>query len=218
MKNKMISAALKFTPRIFQYKALCKVLNYICIGHRLIKFENKIIKFTVIELDRSWFVKCEKGYFKYCKSHKATLEINIKLDAALNLTSKAVILNALSCGDIQLKGDTSLVAITHHLLTELDDKRLKTISTRLSSFFKLKPTKTVIPASYDQLDIETVQLSDLHNDLDVNFIRDEAIKLESIDLSKALQLMTLAHQARPAGLFISRKVSEYKCLLNIKSL
>lgn len=213
MKKKMISATLKFTPRIFQYKVLCKVLNYICIGHSLIKFENKIIKLTVIELDRSWFVKCEKGHFKYCKSHKATLEINIKLDTALNLKSKAVILNALSCGDIKLRGDTSLVAITHHLLTKLDEKRLETISTSLSSFFKLKTTKTVISVNHAQLGIEAVQLSDLHNDLDVNFIRDEAIKCEKTNLKKALHLMLLAQQARPNGPFISNKVSEYKRLL-----
>lgn len=49
---------------------------------------------------------------------------------------------------------------------------------------------------------------------DVNLIRDAAIKIESLDLQTAFELMKLASKYRPEGKFIKNKVAEYADLLD----
>jgi hypothetical protein len=95
----------------------------------------------------------------------------------------------------------------HQHLHSLDEYRLDNLSYYLFSFLNIKSKKT------PRLDIEKVQLSDLQNKLDINFIRDEALRLEKSDLKKALFLMELSHQARPNRVFIKQKVAEYQSRL-----
>ncbi|MFL9806334.1 sulfotransferase family 2 domain-containing protein [Vibrio cyclitrophicus] len=63
------------------------------------------------------------------------------------------------------------------------------------------------------LDINTVTLADIQYHFDVDFLRDEAVRLESTDLSLAFKLMGLALEARPDGPFIKQKYEEYAHLL-----
>lgn len=63
------------------------------------------------------------------------------------------------------------------------------------------------------IDINTVTLADIQYSFDVDFLRDEAVRLESTDLSLAFKLMGLALEARPNGPFIKQKYEEYADLL-----
>lgn len=65
------------------------------------------------------------------------------------------------------------------------------------------------------LDINNVTIEDVNYSFDVDFLRDEAIRIESCDLPKAFKLMSLAHQVRPTGPFIEKKLKEYKQRLKI---
>ncbi|WP_417655389.1 hypothetical protein [Pseudoalteromonas atlantica] len=62
---------------------------------------------------------------------------------------------------------------------------------------------------------DTVVFEDIKNGLDIDFLRDEAVKCESFDLNKAYKLMELAYRARPEGPFIKAKVEEYRARLGI---
>ncbi len=64
------------------------------------------------------------------------------------------------------------------------------------------------------LDINQVTFEDIKYSFDVDFLRDEAVKHESIDLAMAYKLMSLAYQARPNGPFIKAKYEEYRQALN----
>jgi hypothetical protein len=64
------------------------------------------------------------------------------------------------------------------------------------------------------IDIETVQASDIKTPHDVDFLRDEAIRVEDQDIKLASKLMSLAYEARPEGPFIAEKHHEYKSKLN----
>jgi hypothetical protein len=64
-----------------------------------------------------------------------------------------------------------------------------------------------------QLNIDTVEFEDIKDSHDIDFLRDEAIRLENIDLEKALRLMELAHRARPDGPHIKNKLMEYRARL-----
>jgi len=63
------------------------------------------------------------------------------------------------------------------------------------------------------LDIKTVTFEDIKSSFDIDFLRDEALRLEPTDLVLAFKLMSLAYQARPNGSLIKAKFEEYKQLL-----
>ena len=205
MKKTIIATTLKFIPKSLQNKALCKALNYICLAD-LSVFHGQVIKLNVSDLKRSWFVTCNDEGFTATKKRKVNLEIKTKFNTAMKLGNKSSILDALKEGDIQLNGEPHLVEYTDHYLHQLDERRLASLSAHLFSFLKIK----VKP----RLNIDHVQIDDLKSELDIDFIRDEAFKLEKTDLKKALSLMELAHQARPKGPFITKKVAEYQTILN----
>lgn len=213
MKKIIISTALKLTPRSFQYKALCRSLDYLFSDSDITNFEGCVIELKVVDIGRCWYVQCNSGVFTPSKIELANLKVSTKLAVALNLSSKNAMLTALQKGSIRFNGEQKLTKSAKNLLMELDDVRLVNLSQGLSSFLKIKSNKKNVSVHLARLNIDTVSLSDLKNDLDVNFIRDEAIKCEKTNLKKALHLMLLAQQARPNGPFISNKVSEYKRLL-----
>ncbi|WP_166372402.1 hypothetical protein [Psychromonas sp. SA13A] len=206
MKKTLIATTLRIIPKTLQNKALCKALNYALAKENLSALQDQIIKLNVNDLKRSWFVTYDGIAFIPTKKRKTTLEIKTKFNTAMQLGNKDVIINALQQGDIELIGEGELVEATHGYLSRLDSDRLDNISSHLFSFLNIK-TKP-------RLDINSVQLNDLKNNADVDFIRDEALKIEKTDLKKALSLMTLAHQARPNGPFIKQKVAEYQNKLN----
>ena len=51
----------------------------------------------------------------------------------------------------------------------------------------------------------------------IDIVRDLALKYEQHDLEVAHDLMTVAHQERPAGQLITKKLLDYKYRLNCKS-
>lgn len=65
------------------------------------------------------------------------------------------------------------------------------------------------------LDIGKITLDNIKTPAQVDYLRDEAIRLESSDLAMAYKLMTLAYQARPSGSFIKQKFDEYTTKLNM---
>ena len=208
MKKTIIATTLKLIPKAFQYKALCKALNYICVEQDLSQFSDQIIKLTISDINISWLVTCDKNRFKLTKNRNVNLEIVIDLNTAMNLQRKTIVMQAVNRESIQFKGELNLVNQAKYLLCQIDEKRLVSLSSHLFSFLKIKSFQ---PA---RIDINTVQLNDLKSELDIDFIRDEAVRLEKVDLEKALSLMLLAHRARPSGPFISKKIAEYREALN----
>jgi hypothetical protein len=63
------------------------------------------------------------------------------------------------------------------------------------------------------LDIHNVEYADIKYPFDVDFLMDEALRLESTDLFLANNLMSLALQARPNGPLIKAKLEEYELLI-----
>ena len=208
MKKIIISTALKLMPRTLQSKAICKALNYLSEDHNLTLLESQVIKLNVSDLKRSWFFIYEANSFKTTRNRKANVEVIMRLEIALNFQDKASIINALEQEKVNFKGVDSSINTISDWLYYVDEYRLINLSNRFFSLLKIKSSQS------PRFDIDTVSLEDLKNSLDIDFIRDEAVKLEKVNLEKALSLMSLAHQARPGGLFITEKVIEYKKALN----
>lgn len=210
MKKTLISTALRFVPKTMQYKALCKALNYLFEHHNLSDLNNKVIKLNVSDLKKSWLLTYTDQDFTGAAQRKADVELKTKFATAFNANNKAEVVSALNNGDIKLIGEQDLVAALTNHLKALDEKRLKSLSTHLFSFLNLKLKQPVKPAP---VDINNITADDLATPSNIDFIRDEAIKLEHTDLKKALSLMLLAQQARPNGKVINNKVKAYAAKL-----
>jgi hypothetical protein len=92
------------------------------------------------------------------------------------------------------------------LVSRLYSNDIELYKTRCQQEYILNINEVVNPI----LNIKTVKFDDIKYNFDVDFLRDEAIKLESTNLTLAFKLMSLAHQARPDGPFIEGKCKEYK--------
>lgn len=66
--------------------------------------------------------------------------------------------------------------------------------------------------------LSEIIVSDLKSYQHVNYVRDQAIRLELTNLELAQYLMSLANGKRPSGLFIEKKLKEYNSLSNTKAL
>lgn len=211
MKKTMLSTALRLIPKSIQYKALCKALNYLTVSHDLNGLNNCVIKLTISDLKKSWFLTyTEEKFTETTNKRKANVELKAKYAIALSLHNKAGIINALNNGDITLKGEPTLVDVITNNLQALDKRRLKSLSNHLFSFLNLKSKQPKVPP---RLDINNITSADLADPLNVDFIRDEAVRLESTDLKLALKLMLLAQKARPNGKVINNKVKAYQARL-----
>lgn len=210
MKKIIISTALRLVPKSVQYKALCKALNHLFEKHNLNELKNCVVKLSVSDLKKSWLLAYSEQGFSDTAKRKADIELKTKFATALSLHSKDDVDNALNNGDIKLIGEPALVNVIANNLHTLDEKRLKSLSNHLFSFLNLKSKQPVEPAP---LDINNITADDLSTPSNIDFIRDEAIKLEQTDLQKALSLMLLAQQARPNGKVINNKVKDYQAKL-----
>ncbi|MCQ8890455.1 hypothetical protein NQT72_13170 [Pseudoalteromonas carrageenovora] len=210
MKKTLISTALRFVPKSVQYKALCKALNYLFEHHDLNDLKNKVVKLNVSDLKKSWLLTYTEQGFTGTTQRKADIELKTKFAMAFKVHNKAEIVEALNNEDIKLIGEQGLVDVITNNLKALDEKRLKSLSNHLFSFLNLKSKQPVEPAP---LDINNITADDLATPYNIDFIRDEAIKLEQTDLQKALSLMLLAQQARPNGKVINNKVKDYQAKL-----
>lgn len=210
MKKTLISTALRLVPKSVQYKALCKALNYLFEHHNLNELKNKVVKLSVSDLKKSWLLTYTEQGFTGTTQRKADIELKTKFAVAFKVHNKAEIVDALNNEDIKLIGEQGLVDVITNNLKALDEKRLKSLSNHLFSFLNLKSKQPVEPAP---LDINNITADDLSTPSNIDFIRDEAIKLEQTDLQKALSLMLLAQQARPNGKVINNKVKDYQAKL-----
>ncbi|MFA0426724.1 sulfotransferase family 2 domain-containing protein [Vibrio sp. 10N.222.51.C5] len=67
------------------------------------------------------------------------------------------------------------------------------------------------------IDIKRITFDEIKTSAQVDYLRDEAVRLESSDLPMSYKLMSLAYQARPTGLFIKKKFDEYTAKLSVQS-
>lgn len=98
--------------------------------------------------------------------------------------------------------DKELFALVSHLYR--DDIKLYQQKCDVGNMLKIQDVVSPV------LDVENVKLSDIIYPFEVDYLRDEALKLESTNLELAFKLMSLAYQSRPEGPYIRSKLEEYK--------
>ncbi|WP_417698543.1 hypothetical protein [Psychromonas sp.] len=204
MNKKILSAALTIMPKSIQAKAVAKGLNFLLplAGDT----QQLCIQLELVDLKRSWQVeKTVNGYTTSSKKRPAAehdVVIKATLPVVLACKDSRRLRAAVNSGDIELLGCVNGKEQIAKQLLNISQQRLDTLVEQCYKFFKLKPQP--------RIDISSVTLSDIQLARDVDFIRDEAVRLEKNNLQEALRLMEIAHQARPNGPFIKRKLDEYR--------
>lgn len=87
-------------------------------------------------------------------------------------------------------------------------------SGRSSSAYLDRFGRRLVSLPRDQDSLSKLDISDITSSNEVNYLRDYAVGIEKNNLELAYYLMSLAHQARPNGKLIEKKLLSYKEMLN----
>lgn len=215
MKNKLLSTSLKLLPSSIQYMAMTKALNYLFHDQPdMARFDGVVVSFKLTDLRRVWTFSCDgKAFSKYNqKTDKVDVTCSLRSDVALSLMSKQEVIQAVDNGQIEFSGDAAHVEAITALVRGLQAYKIAALVDHSRHFLRLKPIERPpeLPANTEGIDLATVTASDLDTPKKVDFIRDMALAIESMNLQEALRLMTMAKIARPNGPKICQKVAEYE--------
>lgn len=206
MNKKIINATLMLIPKRFQIKAVSKALNFLLSQGKAVFKDGTILRFEVTDLNKIWLLKVvSTGYQSADEKSQADITVRAALDVVLASQDRDQLHQFLRSGEIEVVADPQDKAVLESALKTLTQAKLDALVARCYGFLKLKPKP--------RFDIKTVTLAEVKTARDVDWLRDEAVKLETSNLSDALRLMEIAHQARPSGPFIKRKVEEYRTVL-----
>lgn len=208
MNKRMLSALLTLIPQKIQYKAVLKALNFVFPSGFFSTTEPKVIKLSLVDFNRSWVIKMNQSGFYLSKDHELLPDIIVssELNTIIMSHDTKKLKEAVEKNHIDIKAAESDRVKVISALNSVHQRKLDQLIDHGYRFFKLTPRP--------RIDICTVTIDDIRISKDVDFIRDEAIKLEKTDLKEALRLMELAHSARPSGQFIEKKVREYRLALS----
>lgn len=207
MNEKILNTVLVLTPKGIQKIAIAKALNFLFPSGLFNSDGKRIVEFYIKGLKRSWVLESDRSGFKPLSESGVNPDVRIgaSLDTIISSQDSRNLQNALNRDDIEVEGDQNNTKEVLIALHNISQSKLDSLIEYGYRFFKLSPKP--------RINIRTVTLDDIRLAKDVDFIRDEAIRLEKSDLKEALRLMEIAQQARPEGPFIQKKVTEYRLAL-----
>lgn len=206
MNIKIINSALIFIPNRLQVKALAKALNFVLLGCEIDLDDKRVIKIELTDLNRSWlFYVDRKGFNPHFFNSISDITVRSSINVIIEAQDCEKLKSFLENGKVEVIASPKDKKLILSSLKNISQSRLDVLVERGYAFLKLKPKP--------RFDIKTVTLAEVKTARDVDWLRDEAVKLETSNLSDALRLMEIAHQARPSGPFIKRKVEEYRNVL-----
>jgi hypothetical protein len=209
MNSKIIKTALKIVPNFLQQKAIAAAFNLVFVHKAKLPSGSKRIQVTISEFDKSWFITLNNAVFSPLKaSHDSKIDIRLEADIAtlLRAQDKRGLTEALKSGKLKVIADQENTQPFIEAIHSIQQPHIDHLITQGYAFLRMNP--------YGHIHFNTVTINDIKKPLDIDYIRDQALKLESNDLPMALKLMTLAHQARPEGPFIKQKLHDYQLRLN----
>ncbi|MET6759716.1 hypothetical protein [Pseudoalteromonas sp. NCIMB_1079] len=204
MNTKILIAAVKIIPKKLQYRAICKALNLL-LAKPLSQSKGKAISISVTDLNKKWFVTIDNnGFTPLIVDKNADIDINVEasIGAVMAAQRKSRLLNAINSEQIKITGAAPYQQEFLEAIKSIEQPKIDGLVQRGYRYLRMKPPV--------RLNLSTVTLEDVECQKDVDFIRDQAVLLESSNLEQALRLMEIAHKARPEGPFIKGKLFEYR--------
>ncbi len=207
MNLKLLGAAIRIIPKRMQGRALVKALNYILTSQPINLVNNTKLRVAINDLNREWWFVFENETFSFLSnspsngmSNDLAVSMSADIETILLLKDDEAIKYFINKEKLTFDGAQKGDLIG--MLKGIPQNKIDELIERGYGFLKLKRPP--------RLDINSVSISDVRTPKDVEFLRDEAIRLENDDLKKALALMEIAFKARPEGPLIRLKVKEYR--------
>ncbi|MDG3088640.1 hypothetical protein P7F88_22285 [Vibrio hannami] len=200
MNNKLLLAALTIIPKRFQIKALSKSIQFL-FKDELKQIESGSISLYLKDIDKSWTVEL----FPEQKGKQSVIKVNTSFESVVRMQRKAELIRALENGELEISTSVQDREVLVSALYALEQAKIEALIDKCYSFLHIKRPP--------RLDIYKVVPEDIKDDLDIDFLRDEALRMEASDKTLALRLMELALEARPNGPLIRKKVLQYRAEL-----
>ncbi|MGY5449823.1 hypothetical protein ACVFI8_02560 [Agarivorans sp. MS3-6] len=208
MNKIILTAAIRLLPNKLQSRAVSKALNYVISAQSLDSSKVTSLAINIIDLKKSWrFSVSSRGFepVNDSSTYSGLVTVAASLLTFHSIQTKQDLIKALDVGELVVSGETAEKEYVVSVLKAVDAHKITSLIGHGYSFLRIKrPEKWTI---------HNVTLQDIKGPADVDFLRDEALRLESTNLELALKLMGIAQQARPKGTLISRKVEEYRAAL-----
>ncbi len=210
MNIKIIRAALKILPDTLQRKAIAQALNHLFVDKTSLFGDKKTLTLSISDLNKQWLVSLSDSTFSPLEksaSDSSDICLETTYNTILNAQQKSYIIQSLKSGDIAIRANQEDSKRMYSAISAIPQHQIDSLVKGCYTFLRMNP--------HAHINLKTVTIQDIKKSTDIDYIRDEAIKLESKDLKMALRLMETAHQARPDGPFIKQKVQEYRARLNV---
>lgn len=173
-------------PKKLPNKAVSKALKFLFVPGSSAFKEGVTLRLEVVDLKRSWLVTTGSSGYQPAKSNiSADITVRASLDVVLAAQARDRLHSFLRSGKIEVVADPQDKVLLESLLKGLTQAKLDALIAHCYGFLKLKPKS--------RFDIKTVTLAEVKTAKDVDWLRDEAVKLETSNLSDALRLMEIAH-------------------------
>ncbi|WP_112478450.1 hypothetical protein [Vibrio variabilis] len=202
MNRRIFITAIRIVPKRLQSKALGKALNFLFTENPIKVDDGTTLAIKLEEIKDPWHFVSEGHKLSAISKAPVCSDISVEsnLDTVLSLQTKEELNNAIVNNQISISGHNKAA-----LLSAISELRQQTMDDLVNSGYRFLRLKQP-----PRLDIHAVSFADVRNQQDVDFLRDEAIRLENKDIRLALKLMEIAHKARPNGPVISQKVQQYR--------
>lgn len=204
IKKRFLLAAITIVPKRIQQKALVKALSFV-LPDTSILTGVKGLTLSIPDLNKSWtFGVSEDGFNSVVPSslQGELIELTADSQTLFKCQRKSRLVTSLTDGSVVISASNEKKQQMLTLLASIEQHQLDALVNRCYSFLHIK--------SQPYLDVNTVTIEDVEHDEDIDYLRDEAIRLEDIDLKLALKVMRVAQQARPKGPLINSKVAQYE--------
>lgn len=211
MRTMIVAAGLKIIPQTLQHKAIIKALNFL-FSKSVFQFDTPFkLTVEIEDLKKSWHFKQYSSGFDIYKTTDTKLEsfiVKSTLQTLLNCKSKFDLLRHVANKDVILKGEEAYVSFWMTTIMSLSHQDYERLIEQFYLTFRITRPNSV------RLNVDLIEIADIRSDEDLEYIRDEALRLEEVDLVSAYKLMSIAKIYRPDGPLISQKFEEFQNRLN----
>ncbi|WP_285164748.1 hypothetical protein [Shewanella goraebulensis] len=211
MRNIIVSAGLKILPSKLQYNALIKALNFLFSSNNQLTLSDISLVLRIDDLDKQWAFRHSNNVFTpliEISDSISAVSLSADLNIFLTSVSKFDLIRHIEKGDIKLSGNNSNINKVNEAIRGISHQDFERLIEQFYQVFRANRPDS------PRLDVNQLSASDIKNDSDLEYIRDEALRLETINLSAAHKLMCIAKQFRPDGPLINQKVEEYSAKLS----
>lgn len=202
LRKKIVSSSLKILPNFIKNRAAARVLSLL-VPAQSISSSDLDINILLSDINESFSVNYNGELFTAKKIKNPDVIIKTSLDKISHIATKQHLIQAIDSHEIDISSNTEQPNQISTLITEIDELQFITTIEKIYTTLRIPH---LIPARYNW---ETLTIDDISKPYEIDYLRDQALEIETHNLALARKIMAIAHQARPTGTVIKAKLDEY---------